>query len=419
MKSNCKRILSCLLSLSILSSCTPLNKTESSESPEESNTQISLSWWGDDQRVNYTMDAVDIFEEKTGINVECKYGVWNGYKNRQNIFMYSNEEPDVMLINFDWISKYSPDGYGFYDLYKLSDEIDLSNFDDNILQYGVVDGMLNALPTAMNSNAIFINKTLYEKYGLDVPQTWDDYFEAAKLMREDGVYPLAIGDKALFFFLLAYCEQSTGRTACNENGELQLTLDEIKLMLSFYKKMKDEKAIMPVNDSSFTKIVSGEAAGTMRWISGTQNLLENMKDGEVVVAPYPKLEGAKSLGWYAKPATMYAISENTDHPEEAAKLLDFLLNSEEMALLQKTEKGIPASKAAKQYLDKNGELEGIDNDATEQMLAIQSEMRPMVPILESEDVYGVFIDDAAYYLYAGVSLEETAQKIYNQWYAKK
>ena len=37
---------------------------------------IEYSWWGDDSRNQYTLDAVDIFEkENPEINVQCKYGV--------------------------------------------------------------------------------------------------------------------------------------------------------------------------------------------------------------------------------------------------------------------------------------------------------------------------------------------------------
>ncbi len=48
---------------------------------------IEYSWWGDDSRNQYTLDAVDIFEkENPEINVKCKYGVWNGYEKRQHIY---------------------------------------------------------------------------------------------------------------------------------------------------------------------------------------------------------------------------------------------------------------------------------------------------------------------------------------------
>ena len=89
--------------------------------------EISFSWWGNDERHNYTLEGVDLFErENPGISVDCKYSVWSGYENRNRIYMLSGDEPDVMQINYNWIRQYSPDGNGYYDLYQLSDYIDLS-----------------------------------------------------------------------------------------------------------------------------------------------------------------------------------------------------------------------------------------------------------------------------------------------------
>lgn len=408
-----------------LSACSPADggKVVSYNNNNENSAQISFAWWGNDGRISYTMDAIDIFRElNPDIDVRCKYGVWAGYDRRQNIYMLSHEAPDVMQINFDWINKYSSDGEGFYDLYQLSDQIDLSNFSESDLNYGIVNGKLNAIPIALNTHSIFINKDIYDKYGVDIPKSWDDYFKAAEIMKKDGIYPISMGDKPLFFFLLSYLEQTTGHSACNNKGELALTKEDIKLMLEFYGKLMDEKVLMPVHDSDFASFATGVSAATMRWISGSQSTFDGLFRDKVniVVAPYPTVSGnvedTQKLGWYVKPATMYAVNSKTENPEEAGRLLDYLLNSEEMALLQKTEKGIPVSESAMNTLKENGELDNIDFVATEQMLDYEDKMAIMYPILEKSDVYMTFYEEAAYYIYKENSLEEVTDKIYGLYY---
>ena len=384
---------------------------------------ISFSWWGNDGRIMYTMEGVRLFESlNNDIEVKCKYGVWTGYNKRQNIYMLSHDEPDVMQINFDWIKKYSPEGDGFYNLYQLSDYIDLTNFSENDLSYGEVNGKLNAIPIALNAHSIFVNKDIYTKYGLDIPKSWDDYFNAAKVMSKDGIYPLSMGDKPLFFFVISYFEQTTGKKVCNEDGELTLTKDDIKYMLEFYKRLYDEKVLMPIQDSDFASFATGGSAATMRWISGSQSLFNGLfkQMPEIVVAPYPTISGdmenTENLGWYAKPATLYAISSKTEHPEAAAKLINFLLNSGEMAKLQKTEKGIPISQNAINTLKASGELDNLDYVATEQMLETGNKMTLIPSVLESGNVYKGFYNNAAYYIYGEYSLEQTADIIYNEFY---
>ena len=391
----------------------------------ENKKQISLSWWGNDARASYTMDGVSVFEQlNPDIHVKCKYGVWTGYTKRQNIYMLSHDEPDVMQINFDWISLYSPDGKGFYDLYRLSDIIDLSNFSEDDLSYGEVDGKLNAIPIALNTHCIFVNKDIYDRYGLEVPKSWDDYFAAAKVMKKDNIYPISMGDKQLFFFTLAYLEQTTGRSACDEDGNLVLTKEDISVMLDFYGRLHDEKVLLPIKSSDFASFANGISAATFRWISGSQTMFDGLFNDHVniVPAPYPTVNGSiddtDDLGWYVKPATLYAISANTEHPIEAAKLVNFLLNSDEMPMLQKTEKGIPISKNAKKVLNENNLLDNIDYRATEDMVKYQDKLKMMYPILEKEEVYGAFFEGAQYYLYKQQTLDEASQNIYNRMYKK-
>ncbi|MBR6401334.1 MAG: carbohydrate ABC transporter substrate-binding protein [Firmicutes bacterium] len=392
----------------------------------ENKKQISLAWWGNDARASYTMDGVSAFEQlNPEIGVKCKYGVWAGYTKRQNIYMLSHDEPDVMQINFDWIRTYSPDGKGFYDMNRLSDIIDLSNFEDKDLSYGMVEGRLNAIPIALNTHCIFVNKDIYDKYGLDIPKSWDDYFNAAKVMKADGIYPISMGDKQLFFLAVAYLEQTTGHSACTVDGELSLTKEDIAVMLEFYGRMHDEKVLMPIKSSDFASFANGISAATLRWISGSQTMFDGLFKEEVhiVPAPYPTISGSvddtDDLGWYVKPATLYAISGNTEHPKEAAKLVNFLLNSEEMAMLQKTEKGIPISKSALKVLQENGQLDNIDYVATEAMFNYRDKLKMMQPILKKESTFLTFFEGAQYYLYKQQTLDEAAENIYNNIYSNK
>lgn len=382
---------------------------------------ITFSWWGSDNRNSYTLDGVDAFEElNDSISVSCKYSAWKGYSKRQNIYMKSLNVPDVMQINFSWLKDYSPDGNGFYDLSQLSDYIDFSNFTDMELDFGRVNGKLNAIPIALNTETIYFNKDMYDKYGLELPTNFEDYFEAAKVMEKDGIYPIGMGDKGLFFFCLSYLEQTTGRAACDENGNLTLTKDDIVIMLQFYKRLFDEKVIEPIEKHDFTHFTKGKVAGVMGWVSDATMYCQPAVDKgvNVVVGDFPKInDNVEHLGWYVKPATMYAISANTEQPVAAAKLLDFLLNSREMALLQKTEKGVPISKNAKEVLVSENILEGLTYDANENITKYSDKLSKMETILESDNVYGVFKNEADYYLYDRNTLDEVAESLYNKFYS--
>ena len=81
----------------------------------EKKAEVSFSWWGNDVRHNYTMEAITVFREQNpDLKVVPVYGVWSGYEKRYNLKMMSDSETDVMQINYAWLSKYSPDGEGSF-----------------------------------------------------------------------------------------------------------------------------------------------------------------------------------------------------------------------------------------------------------------------------------------------------------------
>ena len=126
--------------------------------PHEEANAVSFSWWGKDQRTEYTLAAVDAFEKKTGISVEVHFGEFEGFKKHMDMQFYSDTEADVMQLNYDWLYEYSPDGEGFYDLNELDDYIDLSVFSEKDLECATINGKLNALPTSFNAITFYYNK---------------------------------------------------------------------------------------------------------------------------------------------------------------------------------------------------------------------------------------------------------------------
>ena len=136
----------------------------------------------------------------------------------------------------------------------------------------------------------------------------------------------------------------------------------------------------------------------------------------VIVGDYLQDAAARKFGWCVKPATMYAISATTEYPEEAAKLLEFLLNSRDMAQLQGTEKGIPISDAAKAALQETQKLSGYEKQADDMRENYADRLEILQPVLENESVYDGFKVNADYYIYDKLSEDEVVEKLYEAIY---
>lgn len=416
------RVLSIFLSTAMLlcgcgasSDALPVSQNTSDSSLSRAPVTISFSWWGNDNRHEYTMNGVDIFqEENPEIAVANRYSVWAGYEKRMNVAIESHTETDVMQINYAWLSNYSPDGNGFYDLYKLSDELGLENYTESDLQYGIVNGKLNAIPIAFNTYEVFCNRDIWARYGLDNPSCIDDLFTAADVMRNDDIYPLGTVKKTVFVLMCSYFEQTHGRSVFDDDGKLNINEEDACELLSLYRRMIDEKVLCPIDDFERSKFASGQIAATMCWVSDAGNYCGALADngGTPEIGGFLINDDAKLSGWYIKPATMYAISAYTEHPHESAKLLNFLVNSPKMAELQLSEKGIPVSKSALNTV--NGIPDAVsayEYSASRYMTDHQDRLTIIKPIMENEVIIDAFKDYGDEYIYDQLSLEEAAAEM--------
>ena len=411
-----KRMISMFSAVSVLL-CTGCSSDEVVRSHREQ-VEITLAWWGNDARHEYTIKGIEVFEElHPDIKVNVSYSEWSGYEARNRVRMVAGSETDVMQINVGWIKTFSPDGKGYYDIEGLSNYVDLSNFTEEELNYGRVNGILNAVPIAMNAETVYINKTVYEKYGLSVPKTWDDFFNAAELMSKDGIYPLSGADKTVWLCSIAYSEQKNKKTFLDENGKLNFNKNDLRTMIDFYNQLVDKKVIPQIEFYDRLNINTGVYAGTIAWVSDAKNYCGAAMDSgyEIIPADYPAFSADRSgEGWYAKPATLYAISKNTEHPREAGLLLDFLLNNNEMALLQGIEKGIPLSEKALDTLEEAGMLTGLQYDAS-LVMENNANISKMDPVLENTSIIGKFIEACNLVLYKKSTLDDAAEALYSDY----
>ena len=261
-------------------------------SAQEQSAVISMSWWGNDPRHEYTLQGLSLFQENNpDIIVNHSYGIWNGYERRYLMQMASHNNCDVMQINYAWLSEYSSDGMGYYDINQLSEYIDLSQFSQEDLATGMRNGHLNALPIAYNTICMFYNADMFASYGLDIPMTWDDLFEAADVMSRDDIYVLGMVNKHLFLLLNAWFEQTTGRTLFDDEGTYIGTTEDISMILEFYKELTDRRVIMPLYNFNVSDLEDGRVAGTVCWASDSLRYCQPaIDDGmNVVIGEYLRI----------------------------------------------------------------------------------------------------------------------------------
>ncbi len=135
-------------------------------------------------------------------------------------------------------------------------------------------------------------------------------------------------------------------------------------MAAFYERLVKQHVIAPaserasygnVADQELRPWITGRYAGTYYWTSAVGKLAETLQPGQkLVLAPYLMRNGASDAGLFYRPAMMIAINSKTQHPKEAALLLDFLFNDPFAVAAFGLQRGLPVSKSAVAALEAKG-----------------------------------------------------------------
>lgn len=421
-----KRVLASIMSVLCLFSGVSCSGEENSSvieySPDEECT-ITMSWWGGDERHEATLEAIELFEKKyPNINVEVDYGSWTGWKSKIFGQIEDNSCADVIQVNYDWLVTLSYDGTGFYDLEQLSEYIDLSNFSNNVLEFGRRNGVLNAIPASITGRTPFYNTEVLDKAGIKfLPETWEELFGIAPRLNAMGSYPIEADNGSgctAWYLAIVYEQQKTGKEFITSDGKIGFTVDEIADALDFYKSMLKNGVVRnPMQTTEEGNLyesdawLNGVVTGIAEWgssVSKYQNALENpesLEMGNLLI-----MDNAQSTGWFYKPSLLFAINKDTQYPIQSAMLLDFIYNDEECAEILGTSRGIPVSQKAVSVLEKSGQLSGLAYDSNNQIL--NSNPILISPYFENSDMQTYYQDAIEAVSLDLLTPEEAAQGMY-------
>ena len=75
----------------------------------------------------------------------------------------------------------------------LDDLFDFSQWPDELMRWGQVDGVTYMTPSALgDAYGVYYNKDIFDKYGLTEPETWDELIEICDTLVANGVTPFAL-----------------------------------------------------------------------------------------------------------------------------------------------------------------------------------------------------------------------------------
>ena len=330
--------------------------------------ELKFSWWGGDSRHAATEEAIKAFEAKyPNIKVTPEYGAWTGWEEKQSLNILGGNAADVMQINWNWIESYSQGGKSFANLEDYSDVLDLTQFSPESLDLCKVDNKLMAVPISLTGRLFYWNKTAFDEVGVAIPTDLDSLYAAGEAFKakDPDMYPLALGQYDRMILMVYYLESKYGKNWV-EGGQINYTEEEVKDGMDFINELEAKHVIpkqatidgdMADSLDKNAKWIDGKYAGIFEWDSSASKFKKalegsvNKPGQEFVVGDFVKM--GDNDGGFTKISMAFAVSANSQHPKEAAMLINFLLNEEEGVKICSTERGIPCSKAGLKILEDN------------------------------------------------------------------
>lgn len=364
-----------------------------------------MDWWGGDSRHEATLAAIEAFTESTGIEVTPSYGAWSGWESKKGTEYAAGTNADVQQTNFDWINKYDQNGSTYLDLNEVSDILDLTQWSDSDLSI-VKDsnGGIAGVPTSLTGRTFYWNETTYEAAGLSVPTTLAELEAAGPVFQEvlgDDYYPMVCGEYDRMILMTYYLQAQYGTPIISEDSHLTFSQEQLQEGLEFIARLEAEHVIPSIKtidgegassmDQS-QRFIEGKYAGILEWDTAVNKYINALAEGQslVVGAPFEDM-GPKGTGSYTKVSQMFSISAKTSNKEQAAQLLNYLLNEEEGVLLMGTERGIPESKAALKVLQDAGAIDELTQAAHDSVM--NSNPLTWNPLFDNDTLKGAMYDD--------------------------
>ncbi|MFT4210841.1 MAG: extracellular solute-binding protein [Microbacterium sp.] len=313
---------------------------------------ITVTFWGGDARVSSTQEAIDAFEaEYPNITVEPQYTDWNGYWDQLATQTAAGDMPDVVQMDELYLASYGNRG-ALYDLSNLN--IDTTNFDTSAVDLGKVDGTQYAMPIGVGVYAIIANKTLFDQYGIALPDddtwTWDDYAALADELTEASGGAIT-GSTQIGGFdagSVKYWARSEGGELFGEDNTVTLDPQALADMWQFQLDLQASGGMLSasaITESQNAGINAGALATNAVALGTAYNTqitaIQGASGDDFVLLKLPEPEGIHPNSY--KPSMYWSISSQTEHPAEAALFVNWLLNSDEAGSIIKTERGVPAN----------------------------------------------------------------------------
>jgi multiple sugar transport system substrate-binding protein len=269
------------------------------------------------------------------------------YTKLQNAVKAGSGAPDVAQVEYYAISQFAL-GKALVDLKQYGFDSLKGDYTPGPWNAVNVGGQLVGLPQDSGPMALFYNKTVFDKYGLTVPKTWDEYVADAKKLHAADPTKYITSDSGDPGFATSMIWQAGGRPFSASGSDVTINLqdDGTKKWTSTWNQLVQGKLLSTIpgwSDDWFKALGNGTIATlvTGAWMPGVLESSVKGASGQWRVAPTPTYDGTATNSENGGGAQV--VMKQSKNPALAAGFLKWLNNDPESIKVFLASGGFPST----------------------------------------------------------------------------
>lgn len=318
----------CTATLIGLSACKSTSKTDKSKSNRKTVVEFWHYWDGNNGKaINELVKKFN--SENKDIEVKPVFIPNDQLMTKLQMAITSKTTPELAAADISGMAKLRSSGALLQlDQYVKDNNINVGSFYPSLLEYGKENGKLYSLPVSTNNLALFYNKDLFKKAGLDpnkAPKTWDELQSYSEKIANSipGTYGFEfytqVGDngEGLTWQLQPYLWQSGADFI--KNGKAAFNNEKGEKSLSFLVNLINKK-LAPVG--SWDDFAKGKCAMVVdgSWMVGIWKDSLNFDFGTDMIPTPAGGKNATNMGG----EQIFAFNKSSEENKAAAKFIAYM-----------------------------------------------------------------------------------------------
>jgi multiple sugar transport system substrate-binding protein len=321
--------------------------------------RLRCFWWGNPDRDKRTKAALDAYKAKSGTDISAEALGWGDYWTKLGTQTAGGNAPDLIQMDYRYIFEYARRGTLLALEGQMPKPLDLGTFSDAARDSGKVDGKLYGVALGTNSKAMVYDTAMFEKVGvkaLDQSWTWDEFARIAGEISKlnPGKY-WGSGDNSRWEQGFEHWLNQRGKLLYSAEGKAGFKLDDITAWFDLWDKLRKSGAVAPAevgatNTGSIDQYEISRGTAAMSFANSNQVVaFQAINKSKLALSVFPNEKGAAS-GHYIKPSMLMSVSAKSKAPDEAAKVIQYMVNDPEGVKILGIERGVPPSSTAQQQV---------------------------------------------------------------------